>query len=341
MKKKWKIVVVSVLVAVILTFSTFLLYKHVIIHNALTGCLVFASYENTETLNIYDMENNTEKYYEIGDFGNIYNVGRYNGGDFCCLAKSHDRQTTSILLIKNGSLEKSVSLPYEIRNAAVNYDTIYFFAEDKLFSMEKSSLKSVVISERVYHDIKMNANGYLVFAKYKPGQIINHKCTPEIFDYYYLRDGKEVYIGEASHVQEFISEDEIIATLVTKSTDTKTYRYDTDIFAMNIITGEKRDIKLFRDDIEIHAVSSDFEKAVCLTPMYESTDAMYVGIVDMKRNIGEKSVLTKKLSSAEMSFVSVIWLDEDPFKNLPNNDSTIRLLNQDMEQCTGDGSLSS
>ncbi len=82
-----------------------------------------------KTINVYDRKNDTKKTYEFDEY-NCRDIGKYYGGDFCCIGEKNNIEY--VLLFKDGVIENYISLPYEAEQIVAWHNDIIFFSYGKI-----------------------------------------------------------------------------------------------------------------------------------------------------------------------------------------------------------------
>lgn len=278
------------------------------------GYLVYSN--NNNTLCVYDVKNSTEMTYSVDEFSNITNVGKYYGGDFCCIGKNAQSDNNEILLFKDGTLEKTVPIPYkdELLFAVAYNQDIYFSTEEKLYTIDKSNGESILIDD-IYSAPFINSKRIVAYLRNdtdlssEADYVQNTLCI--------LNNNQIQELGTVDQIICWLSENKILVrttdVIVTQNGKNQTTQYTSENVIIDILTGEKETTNMFDKTVLQATLSEDNTKAVCWYPMDGSTNMMKLGIYDINNDKNYKSVIGQ--SSLNMVSSVFVWLDENPMKN--------------------------
>ena len=138
--KKSRIILLAVLVVFLVVTVSITGYRNNVISEAKTGYLVYVD----NNINVIDLRRTIKTEYNVDGYSELNNIGKYYGGDFCCIAINNETTEQEILLFKNGTVEKSYSASEKIISISAYNDKAYYLAEE---SRNKGSLNCIYKDE--------------------------------------------------------------------------------------------------------------------------------------------------------------------------------------------------
>lgn len=318
--KKSVTICLSVAVILLLIFDIIIIFHNKAVTDLKKGYLVYSNH-STGTLCVYDVENSMKMTYSIDRFSNIKGVGKYYGGDFCCVGENEQSSNNEILLFKDGSLEKTIPISYKAFSSVACEQDIYFATKKKLYSIDKSSNECVFV-DNIWSIPFINSKGIVAYLR-------NDTDLNSETDYYQntlcvFNNGKIQEFGIVDQIICWLSEDEVLVrktdTVIAQNGKDQTIKYNSENVIINISTKEKETTRMFDKTVLQASLSNDNTKAICWYPMDGSTDMMKLGIFDINNDKNYKSAIgTSSLNDISSTFV---WLDENPMKQSEDGSKT-------------------
>lgn len=311
MEKTRKIKLIISAIALIVLFVIFG-YKNSIISDAKTGYLVYAD----DTIVIIDLEATTQTEHNVDGYSSFDNIGKYFGGDFCCVATNNETIEQEILLFKNGVVEKSYPIMEDILSVSVYNDVVYYLTKDGNLNYicdDKTELLANNIEEFV-----LNSLGGMAYIKEIPDEEYSAESSINGELYYYVNE-KATKLGEAYRAK-WLSDKELLV-----STEKVDKEYDSDgalisaghipeDYIVNVKNNEWICSKEFNKIPLVACVSPDGKKAV----VYYSDEGfttLFFGIYDIERDICDKNAIYDGINNKDVfddMGTNIIWFDENP-----------------------------
>lgn len=319
MKKSHKIIITTFAVVLIVAAAIFS-YRYGVIAKAKTGYLVYAD----NTINVIDLKNTTITKYNVDGYYDFSLIGQYYGGDFCCIAINNETAEQEILLFKNGTVEKSYSVPEKIISISAYNDKVYYLTEE---SRNKGSLNCIYKDETelIANDVEefaINSIGEIVYIIEKPDNdnqtSMENDSNGEL---YYITNEKTVKLGEAYSAL-WLNDNEL---LVTAEKVDLTYRENGNVLSTrhtveDYIVDAKSNTWTYSKEFDkipfIVDVSPDNHKAITFITD-ESFSTPYYGIYHIEKDICVKKAIYDGVNNedvfGEMNS-NTLWLNENPME---------------------------
>ena len=307
--KKSRIILLAILAIILVVTTAIFSYRSNMISKAKTGYLVYAD----ETVNVINLETTTKTEYNVDGYSELRCIGKYYGGDFCCVAKNNVTESYEILLFKNGVIEKSHPFSDDYASVAAYNDKVYYLIWD---SSNKGDLVCISNDENsiIESDVKsfaLNSNGALAYVKHIPT-----KDNGIYGDLYYLENGNTTKLGEAISAI-WLSDNELSVDTetITESSDSKVTSHIFEEYIVSVSNNEWTFSKEFNRIPNVIEFSPDGKKAM----VYGETDlnTPFLGIYIIEKNICDKDCIyngtDNKEIFADMS-LGVLWLDTNPME---------------------------
>ena len=164
MKNK-KILIISlcaVLIALVAAASVMLKRNSISKHS-----LIYADVNNR--LISYKISEKAETRISFDGYSEYLLVGKYIGGDYCCVSKG-ENSFFDVLLIKNGNIEKTYQLSFCPDEIAATDGGIYCLTNGKIYRLSTADNTESLYKDNVYtHDYRLNMlitdKGDLVYSR--------------------------------------------------------------------------------------------------------------------------------------------------------------------------------
>lgn len=319
MKKSHKIIITTfaiVLIVAVVIFS----YRYGVIAKAKTGYLVYAD----NTINVIDLRRTIKTEYNVDGYSELNNIGKYYGGDFCCIAINNETTEQEILLFKNGTVEKSYSASEKIIFISAYNDKVYYLAEE---SRNKGSLNCIYKDETelIANDVEefaINSIGEIVYIIEKPDNDNQSSMENDSNDeLYYLANGKSIKLGEAYSAL-WLNNNEL---LVSAEKVEKTFRDNGDLLSTkhtveDYIVDAKSNKWIYSEEFNkiphIVDITPDNNKAITFITD-ESFSTPYYGIYHIEKDICIKKAIYDGVNNKDVFGdinSNTIWLNENPME---------------------------
>ena len=319
MKKSHKIIIALLSIALIVSILMFS-YRYGVIAKAKTGYLIYAD----NTINVIDLKNTTKTKYNVDGYYDFSLIGEYYGEDFCCIAINNETTEQEIVLFKNGTVEKSYSVPEKIISISAYNDKVYYLTEE---SRNKGSLNCIYKDETelIANDVEefaINSIGEIVYIIEKPDN--NNQSSMENDsngELYYLANGKSIKLGEAYKAL-WLNNNEL---LVSAEKVEKTYRDNGDLLSTthipeDYIVNAKSNTWTYSEEFNkipfIVDVSPDNHKAITFITS-EGFNTPYYGIYHIEKDICVKKAIYDGVNNEDVfgeMGSNTLWLDENPME---------------------------
>ena len=148
MKKKRVLIILICVILAILCATVAVLLK---MNSISKHSLIYAD-RNNGSLISYDISNKAEKQISFDGYTEYLLVGKYVGGDYCCVAKS-ENSIYDVLLIKDGNIESTCQLSFCPDEITASDDKIYCLLNDEIYLLNKNDNTESLYMENVYSDI--------------------------------------------------------------------------------------------------------------------------------------------------------------------------------------------
>ena len=163
MKNK-KILIISlcaVLIALVAAASVMLKRNSISKHS-----LIYADGNNWVIS--YNISEIAESWFSFDGFSEYLLVGKYIGGDYCCVSKG-ENSFFDVLLIKNGNIEKTYQLSFCPDEIAATDDGIYCLTDGKIYRLSTADNTENLYKDNVYTNYRLNMlitdKGDLVYSR--------------------------------------------------------------------------------------------------------------------------------------------------------------------------------
>lgn len=304
---KKKIILAIVLISIILLFLL-LIIPNEPYNYTVPSYFVWAD----KTINVYDAAINTKKTYEFDEY-DCHDIGKYYGGDFCCIGDKIDAPYA--LLFKDGAIESYIILPYNTEQIAVWHDYIIAFSDGKIYKINKQAQECKLLIDNVSNRLfYINENGDIAFLR----DAYEENNRDEVFALYVYSNGEEAYIGNISSIFYWQSNEEIV---VRTSYAAHPYEEDGHVvypagksndYIINVKTNSWEKTKLFK---KTASVSSWKQGSTAIGCSYISGYAnQYAGTV----NIQAKRSFIPNFTAEAQDLISNIdffeWYEENPME---------------------------
>lgn len=282
--------------------------------NLKNGYLVY-SHHNTGFLCVYDIQNAMEMKYEIEGYYDIQGVGKYYGGDFCCIGKNKKTCDKEILLFKNGTLEKSISILYDALFVVTHHNDIYFSTNENIYTINKQNEECLLIDNTCSIPF-VSSCGFVAYLRNNTNLESETDYTQNTLCI--LKNGEIQEMGVIDQIVCWLSEEELLFTKTNifvnnNNNKIQTIQYNSERIIIDVSTKEQKSTNLFDKTVLQTNLSEDSTKAICWYPVDGSTDMMRLGIYDIKNQRNYKHTIgTSSLNN--ISSV-LLWLNENPMKN--------------------------
>lgn len=308
--KKSRIIFLAVLAIILVVTVAITGYRNSVISKAKTGYLVYAD----DTIKVINLETTSKTEYNVDGYSELRYIGKYYGGDFCCLAFNNETKEQEILLFKNGKIEKSYPFLEDDASITAHNDKVYYLTLD---SSNKGDLVCISDNETsiIESDVKsfaLNSNGAIAYIKYIPT-----KDNGIYGDLYYLKNGNVTKLGEAISA-EWLSDDELLVDTetITESSDSKVTSHVFEEYIVSVSNNEWTFSKEFNRIPNVIEISLDGKNAIVYGER-EITNSRFYGIYNIEKNICDKDCIYDGTNNKDV-FVDVhsdiLWIDTNPME---------------------------
>ena len=319
MKKSHKIIITTFAVVLIVAAAIFS-YRYGVIAKAKTGYLVYAD----NTINVIDLKNTTITKYNVDGYYDFSLIGEYYGGDFCCIAINNETAEQEILLFKNGTVEKSYSVPEKIISISAYNDKVYYLTEE---SRNKGSLNCIYKDETelIANDVEefaINSIGEIVYIIEKPDNDNQSSMENDSNDeLYYLANGKSIKLGEAYsalwlNINELLVSAEKVEKTFRDNGDLLSTKHTVEDYIVDAKSNKWTYSEEFNKIPHIVDISPDNNKAITFITD-ESFSTPYYGIYHIEKDICVKKAIYDGVNNedvfGEMNS-NTLWLNENPME---------------------------
>lgn len=313
MKKSKKIfIALLIIIAAVAVFIS--AFRFIVIKSSKTGFIVYGN----ETLNIYSLKSNNQTTYSIEGYTNLHDVGEYFGGDFCCIGDKSDDSTSTVLLFKDGALEKEIPTPYQITQVAAFNDDIYFKSDGQVYALSKINNEyQPIINNIGYERFYLNSKGDIAYLRNETGDIYSDDLS-----LYCYSDGKENKLGITSGIRCWFPDGTLLVR-TRENFEAKTiygfsYWSETTSFFIDIEKNIWSKTDTLENCVDAAALSTDGNNAICWFFAEGSSDFTPLGINNLKLNVKSEWTLTNDILINHVPFY-FLWLDENPLENTSDN----------------------
>lgn len=261
-----------------------------------------------KAINVYDRKNDTKKTYEFAGY-NCRDIGKYYGGDFCCIGDKDG--TPYALLFKDGIIEYYISLPYEAEQIAVWQNDIIFRSDEKIYSIDKQSQECKLLVDNVANRLfYINENGDIAFLKNTDDKNSSDykDSSYNIFHLYIYLNNHEEYIGDVGYILYWQSNEELITQTFYENGDKIKAEY-----IINIKTNVWKKVKLFKNVVSI-ASWKQGSTAICWFTAIGETEYQPLGIVNVDKKAWSSSCYDNKNLNSLTGPHSFEWYEENPME---------------------------
>lgn len=269
-----------------------------------TGFLLYAEPASPEIV-IYDIQTNEKSNHPVSNYIEIFSIGPYYAGEFCCggsSATSNETLEYSISLFQKEKCEQTLSVPYKPVQVAALEDTIYFSHESTIYVVDRATSQSKPIVENVHIDRRDNVFNDGFFLN-ENGDLAFLRDSVQGLQLWCLCAGKEVCMGEVNSVFGWVSNDSIMVLAEDEKKHERVYIIQKD-------TSRDRQISLLRR-FGSAAIFPREEKMACWFPTNEPNWYQY-GIVDLKTGWVDRYAFGDQLDSCMTLPKYVLWVEEEP-----------------------------
>lgn len=279
-----------------------------------TGYLVWAD----KTINVYNYTSDTKKEYIFEEY-NCSNIGKYYGGDFCCIGYSNGAEFA--LLFDDGIIEDTICLPYNTEQVASLKNEIIFLSENRIFSIDRYSGECKLLVDNANSgDFYLNENGDIAFIR----------AEKDISTLYVYSNDKEINLGNATQIMCWSSNKELIVKTFDSMITETDYGSKTTVISKNYIVNIKnnswKETSLYKDVRCVSAWTLN-NQSICWFTAIDSTEYYPLGFVDLNTRVRSKWALDNDIIKYDEGPTFFEWLEENPMKKTADK--------------TGDGFLSS
>lgn len=312
MEKTRKIKLIISAIALVVLFAIFG-YKNSIISDAKTGYLVYAD----DIIAVVDLETTTKTEYNVNGYSNFDSIGKYYGGDLCCVAINNETTEQEILLFKNGNVEKSYLVIEDILSVSAYNDVVYYLTKDGNLICLSDSKTELIASD--INEFALNDLGGIAYIKEIPDEDYSAESTIN-GELYYYANGTERKLGEACSVV-WLSDNQLLAD--TEKVD-KVYDTDGELVSAGhtwesyIISIENNEWTIspkFSKIPSIVDISLDGKKAIVTKSKDMSLETLIFGIYDIEKDICDENAIYDGVNYEEVfgdMGANTLWLDENP-----------------------------
>lgn len=307
--KKSRIILLAILAIILVVTVAITGYRNSVISKAKTGCLVYAD----ETVNVINLETTSKTEYNVDGYSELRCIGKYYGGDFCCVAKNNATESYEILLFKNGVIEKSYPFSYDYASVVAYNEKVYYLTWD---SSNKGNLvcisgdeKSIIESD--VKDFSLNSQGALAYVKYIPND--NDGIYGEL---YYSENANATRLGEAISAM-WLSNNELLVNteIIKESYDSKVISHIYEEYIVKVANNEWTFSKEFNKNPNVVEISPDGKNAI----VYGTTelDRKFIGIYNIEKNICDKDCIYDGVNNKDIfgnTTSNILWFDKNPME---------------------------
>lgn len=306
--KKSRIILLAILAIILVVTVAITGYRNSVISKAKTGYLVYAD----DTIKVINLETTTKTEYNVDGYTELRCIGKYYGGDFCCVAKNAT-ESYEILLFKNGVIEKSYPFSYDYASVAAYNDKVYYLTWD---SSNKGDLVCISDDETsiIESDIKsfaLNSNGALAYVKHIPT-----KDDGIYGDLYYLENGNTTKLGEAISAI-WLSDNELLVDTetITQNSDSKVISHVFEEYIVSVANNRWELSREFSSIPNVYEISPDGRNALVVRPI--DVNIEFCGIYNIENNVCDKNCIYNGKDNKEIfddMSLRVLWLDTNPME---------------------------
>lgn len=284
-------------------------YRNSVISKVKTGYLVYAD----DTIKVINLETTSKTEYNVDGYSELRYIGKYYGGDFCCLAFNNETKEQEILLFKNGKIEKSYPFLEDDASITAHNDKVYYLTLD---SSNKGDLVCISDNETsiIESDVKsfvLNSNGAIAYIKYIPT-----KDNGIYGDLYYLKNGNVTKLGEAISAKWLSDEELLVCTETIKESYDEVISHVYDDYIVSVSNNEWIFSKEFNIIPNVAEFSPDGKNAIVYGEG-EITNSRFYGIYNIEKNICDKDCIYDGTNNKDV-FVDVhsdiLWIDTNPME---------------------------
>lgn len=308
MKKRiWLLIIFFIIITLVIICSINILHISTV-NEYQTGYLVWAD----QTINVYNYASNTKKEYIFEEY-NCSNIGKYYGGDFCCIGYSNE--DAFALLFGNGIMEDAIYLPYNTEQVASLKDEIIFRSGNQIYSLDRYSDKCKLLVDNANSgDFYLNENGDIAFIR----------TEKDISTLYVYSNDKEINLGNATQIMCWSSNEEVIVKTFDSTVAETDYGSKTTVISKTYIVNIKnnfwKETSLYKDVRCVSAWTLN-NQSICWFKAIDSTEYYPLGFVDLNTRVRSKWALDNDVIKYDEGPTFFEWFEGNPMKETQDDGS--------------------